>query len=122
MDKTEGQYPSCSVLIIDSGSGEALEIGDLLADNARAVSLKTEVKLLAQAAFQLAYDLREAITPTKRGVSGGKARNLLQNLDVDLDALAYAGTLDFDGDFVPIPQCGAVDLRHRSGGERRGVE
>src|ERR1700730_17425374 len=95
MHKTERQHAARGVFTIHGGGGEQLKVSNLFPNQSRAVGLQPEVKLLAQAALQLAHDLQQAVAFAKVSVPRGKAGYLLQNLNVDLYALTNAGALYF---------------------------
>ena len=46
----------------------------------------------------------------------------MQNLDIDLDALAHAWTLDFHSNLVTTAQDSTVHLGHGSSSKRLAVE
>jgi len=56
----------------------------------------------AQAALQFSHYLRDAIAPAKRSVFCSETSDLVQNLDIDLNALANTGTLDFHRHLISI--------------------
>ena len=96
--------------------------GDLPPDQAGVLALLAKVEFLAQAVLELADHLHHAVAGTERGVFRREARHLVQDLDVDLDPLAYTRPLDFDRHLVAVAQDGLVNLRHRGGGERLAAE
>ena len=81
-----------------------------------------EVQLLVQAELQLADHLHQPVARAERGVAAGEVGDLAQDLQVDLDALAHAGPLDFDRDFGAVAQHRAMDLGHRRRRQRLLVE
>src|SRR5205085_6647587 len=99
-----------------------LKVSDLLAYNAGVIRLQPEIKLLVQAAFQFTHYEHNAIAFAEWSIFRGKARYLVQDFDIDLNALAHSRTLYLDRHLVAVMQHCVVYLSHRCCGERLTIE
>src|SRR5438067_3508786 len=96
MHKAEGQHTARGVLTIHPGRCQELEVSYLLAYDTGVISLQPEIQLLVQAAFQFTHYEHNTITFAERSILRGKASYLVQNFNIDLNALAHARTLYLD--------------------------
>ena len=107
------------MLPVDCRDDDVLDAGEVGGDVLGVVSFVDEVELARDHPAHLFGDEAEVERLVEAVEDGDEERDVLQ---VVLDQALDAGVLHLDGDNAPVVQDGAVYLRQRCRGDRRGFE